>query len=132
MVKVRGARGDSEKFSDDVKGVKVSPEYKRTIKKIASYSGVVRTMQMGDDGKFKEIINIYVYPDGIVANYPDEVADRYSDENSISKQAVRNHGHKNLAIWGKNDVYDATGSAVSRHKKSSHPVKRKKIIKKHH
>jgi len=129
MVKIVKPKGTGERNEGDVKGIKVNPEYTRTIKKIASYSGVVRTMEMGDDGKFKEIINIYVYPEGIVDNYPDKVADRYMDENSISKQAVRDHGQKKLAIWGRNDPY---GAATPRRKKASHSVKRKPLVKKRH
>jgi hypothetical protein len=117
------------------------PEYPRGIKKIASYSGVTRVMKCADKkcGGFDEIVNIYVYPEGAVTNYPDDVVDRYTNEHNISKHSVRNHGFKELSIWGKKEAaagspYDEMSKnwvsskkgaqAAPRHKKRSKPVKR--------
>lgn len=120
-------------------------EYTHGIKKIASYSGVTRIMKCdGKCGKFDEIVNIYVYPEGIVNNYPDDVIDKYTHEHTISKHNVRNHGYKELSIWGKKEAADGSpydeiskkwvtakkgGEAASRHKKKSKPVRRIPVSK---
>jgi len=98
--------------------------YIRGIQKIASYSGVARIMKCDHKcGGFDDIINIYVYPNGAVVseyNNPDnKVIGQYHGDNSISKDAVRKHGFKNLAMWGKNDT-----KIASRHKIGTNPIKR--------
>lgn len=110
----------------------INPEYPRGIKKIASYSGMTRTMRFKDkSGKFDEIVNIYVYPDGIVDDYEDKVIDRYIGENAISKQNVRNYGQKNKALWGKREEeVGYTPTAAARHSKASKPMKRVTILRK--
>jgi|WetSurMetagenome_2_1015567.scaffolds.fasta_scaffold30656_3 hypothetical protein len=115
-----------EGYNPDEKKKKVSPEYDRSIKKIASYSGVTRIMKCDNKcGGFDDIVNIYVYKGG---KFEDEyknapVIDEYMGENSISKQAVRDHGHKDLTFWGRTD------EGKPRRKKVSHPVKRRTIKK---
>jgi hypothetical protein len=113
------------------RGKKISPEYDNGIQKIASYSGVTRTMRFKDkSGKFDEIVNIYVYPDGIVTDYDDKIIDKYIGENAISKQNVRNHGNKSKTIWGKREDEAGYVPPASRNKKHSKPMKRVTILHK--
>lgn len=115
-----------EGYSPEEKKKKVNPEYGYSIKKIASYSGVTRIMKCDNKcGGFDEIVNIYVHPDGKVEDEykTGPVIDKYIGQNSISKQAVRDHGHKDLTFWGKTD------QGTPRRKKSSKPVRRMTVPK---
>lgn len=104
-------------------------EYLRTIQKIASYSGITRTMKIKDkNGQFDEIVNIYVYPNGAVTtNYDKRYVDKTRGDHTISKQAVRDAGSKNLSFWGRAE--DAKGLPQKRVKKLSKPMKRVKVLK---
>jgi len=113
--------GEGEK--EETKVNKSSPQYTRGLKKIASYSGVLRIMKCTNKcGKFDDIANIYVFPTGAeVSAYnvaENKVVDELIGQNSISKSAVRKHGYKNLARWGSHDTLE------DRRKKLSNPVKR--------
>jgi len=110
---------------------KIDAEYPRGIKKIASYSGVTRTMRFKDkSGEFDEIVNVYVYPNGIVDDYEDKVIDQYLGENAISKQNVRKYGDKGKTIWGKREEAAGYIPPEARHKKASKPMKRVTILRK--
>jgi hypothetical protein len=133
--------GKFPKVAPDVTGEpevrkKGSLEYPRGLKKIASYGAVVREMDCDRGcGKYKKILNVYVYPNDILdVQYADApVIDGIHGENSISKQNVRKHGEKDKAIWSKHDS-EVEGIAA-RHKKPSKPVhrqpKRSKKTSKH-
>jgi hypothetical protein len=99
-----------EKSGKKKKRIKeINPEYDRGIQKIASFSGITRTMKLNDKtGQFDEIVNVYVYPDGIVDDYENKVV-------RLSKQHVRDYGHKNLSFWGRRE---ANPPEASRHKKA--------------
>ena len=115
-----------EGYNPDERKRKVNDEYTRGIKKIASYSGVARIMKCDNKcGGFDEIVNIYVHPDGRVEEEyrAGPVIDKYIGENTISKQGVRDHGHKDLTYWGKHD------ESKARRKKTSKPIRRMTIPK---
>jgi hypothetical protein len=115
----------------------LAEEYPRSIMKIASYSGVTRIVDCNDKkcGGYDKIVNIYVYPEGIVDDYPNTVVDPLIGDNKISKQGVRDHGHDNMAIWRKREMRSNLTSekvkTTSRIKKSSQLVKRIASHKKH-
>lgn len=105
---------------------KVHEGYPNGIKKIASYSGVTRIMKCTNKcGKFDDIINLYVFPDGVVQdeynNPENKIIDEYLGQNSINNKAVT---HKDLTIWSKR------GNIADRKKKLSKSVKRL-VIHKH-
>jgi len=110
-----------------VKGRHLAEEYPRGIMKIASYSGVVRRMDCGSKkcSGFDEIVNLYVYPDGIVDDYPNNVIDPLTTSNEISKQSTHKHGSAGQSIWGKREKKEGESSrTVPRVKKHSVPPKR--------
>jgi hypothetical protein len=115
----------------------LAEEYPRSIMKIASYSGVTRIMDCNDKkcGGYDKIVNIYVYPDGIVDDYPNNVIDPLTTDHTISKQGVREHGNDNMAIWRKREMRSNLTSErakiASRIKKSSKSVKHIASHKKH-
>lgn len=116
----------------------LSDEYPRGIMKIASYSGVVRRMKCTDDKKcgklgkgagkpIDEIVNIYVYPDGAVNDYPNHVVDPLTTNNAISKINTYKYDAGQNAIWIKREK--KAGKVRQRSKKLTKTVKRTNIRK---
>ena len=100
-------------------------DYQRGIKKIASYSGVARIMECTNKcGKFDDIVNIYVFPNGVVEDeYNDpnnKVIDEFLGQNTISSKSVKD---KDLTLWSKNRA------VADRRKKPSKSVKRRIVHK---
>lgn len=131
------------------KSYRHSNEYSRGISKIASYAGTVRRMKVkkmkirhkNDDGTYTdkwddappydEIINIYVNPGGEIVSYDrDRFINMQKGSNSISKQAVRNHGNADKSIWYKREKEE--GYSPSSASRRSKPVKSKskRVVKK--
>ena len=125
-----------------------SNDYSRGIAKVASYAGTVRRMKVkkmkirhkNSDGTYTdkwddappydEIINIYVNPGGEILDYNKEKYVNMDKDQSIRKQAVRNHGNADKSIWYKREV--AEGYVPSTSARRSKPVKSKskRVVKK--